>query len=76
MEIPGPGIESEPQLPPMPQLQPCQILNPLHWAGERTHTSSATREFLTHSATAGTPRCTVLSCNSYAIITLYSCPEL
>lgn len=32
-EIPGPGIESELQLRPMPQMGQCQILNPLHPAG-------------------------------------------
>ena len=26
------GIDSQPQLQPMPQLQQCQILNSLHWA--------------------------------------------
>ena len=30
MEVPRPGTESELQLQPMPQLQQCQILNPLH----------------------------------------------
>ena len=29
--IPRPGIRSELQLQPMPQLQQCQILNLLHW---------------------------------------------
>ena len=29
MEVPGPGTESKPQLQPMPQLQQCQVLNPL-----------------------------------------------
>ena len=28
MEVPGPGIESEPQLQPAPQLQQCQVPNP------------------------------------------------
>ena len=32
MEVPEPGIKSEPQLQPMPQLQQCWILN-LRWAG-------------------------------------------
>ena len=30
--VPGPGIRSEPQLPP--KLQQRQILNPLCWAGD------------------------------------------
>ena len=32
MEVPRPGIKSEPQLQPMPQLWQRQILYPLHWA--------------------------------------------
>ena len=34
IEVPGPGIESEPQLQPKPQLQQCWILNPLCCAEE------------------------------------------
>ena len=34
MEVPGPGIKSEPQLQPMPQLQQHWILNPPHGAGD------------------------------------------
>ena len=33
LEIPGPGIESEPQLRPMPQLWQCQILDLLCQSG-------------------------------------------
>ena len=33
MEIPGPGIKSEPQLQPMPQLRQHQIINLLHHSG-------------------------------------------
>ena len=33
MEVPGPGTESEPQLPPMPQLPQHWILNPLCHSG-------------------------------------------
>jgi len=29
MEVPGPGLESEPQQQPVPQLQKCRIFNPL-----------------------------------------------
>lgn len=36
LEVPGPGITSQLQLQPMPQL----ILNPLHWPRVRTHTSA------------------------------------
>ena len=43
MEVPGPGIESEPYLWPISQLQQCQILKPLHqardWTGNATETS-------------------------------------
>ena len=38
MEIPEPGIESE----PMPQLRQYWKLNPLPWAGDRTHTITDT----------------------------------
>ena len=59
MKVPGPGIESKQQLRPMPQVQQCQILHLLCWAGDPTSTSIATRAtavlFLTHCATAGTP---------------------
>ena len=50
MEVPGPGIKSEPQL--QPKLQPWQqwILNPLHQARDQTCTSAATR-----AATETTP---------------------
>ena len=38
MEVPGPGTESEPQMESIPQLQQCQILNPLHWTwGSNLH---------------------------------------
>ena len=43
MEIPQPGIESEMQLQPLPQLWQCWILNPLCWAGDWTHTSATTQ---------------------------------
>ena len=35
-QVPRPGIESEPQLRLMPQLQQHQILNPLRWTGDQT----------------------------------------
>ena len=35
--------ESKPQVQPMPQLWQHQILNPLLWAGDWTHTSAATQ---------------------------------
>ena len=38
----GPGIESEPQLQPTPQLRQHQILNPLRSARDRTHDASET----------------------------------
>ena len=37
MGVPGPGVESE------PQLQQRPILNPLHWAGDGTCTSAVTQ---------------------------------
>ena len=50
MEVPRPGIESELQL---------GSFNPLHWAGDQTHTLAATQAtavgFLIHCATVGTP---------------------
>ena len=58
MEVPRPGIESELQLKPMPQLQQHQILNPLHWTRAQTYstvTPAAAVGFLTHCTTAGTP---------------------
>ena len=59
MAVPRPGTESELQLQPTPQPQQCQIRNPLRWAGDLTHTSTATRatvvRFFTHYAAVGTP---------------------
>ena len=43
MKVPGPGIESEPQLQPVPQLRQHWILNPLCWAGDQTFASAATQ---------------------------------
>ena len=59
MEVPGPGIESELQMQPTPQLWQRQILNSLRWARDQTRTSMVTLTaavaFLTHSTTMGTP---------------------
>ena len=59
MGVPGPRMESELQLQPMLQLQKCQILNPLCWARDQTHTSAETWtaavRSLTHYTTVGTP---------------------
>ena len=53
MEVLRPRIETE------TQLQPKPTFNPLHQAGDRTHTLAETQvaavRFLTHCATAGTP---------------------
>ena len=40
MEVPGPGIKSEPQLQPVPQLWQCWILNPLSRAEDWTCASA------------------------------------
>ena len=59
MEFPKPRTESKPYLQPVPQLWQRQILNPLFWAGDQTHTSAKPQDTavgsLTHYATAGTP---------------------
>ena len=44
MEVSRPETESELQLQPTPQLQQCQILNPLHQATDRTCTTSQTTQ--------------------------------
>ena len=51
MEVPGPGIESK------PQLQPLWILYPtgLDWGSNPAATRAAAVGFLTQCATAGTP---------------------
>ena len=60
MGVPRPGIKSEPQLQPTPQLWQGQILNPLFQAEDQTHTSAAIQaisvKFLTHCTTVGTPK--------------------
>lgn len=48
MEVPWPGIESDPELQPVLQLRQLWILNPLGW-GLRQH------QFLTCCATVGIP---------------------
>ena len=59
MEFPKPRTESKPYPQPVPQLWQRQILNPLFWAGDQTHTSAKPQDTavgsLTHYATAGTP---------------------
>ena len=53
MEVPGPGIESK------PQLRKLVSLNQLCWFGVQTHISAITQTtavwFLTHCTMAGTP---------------------
>ena len=55
MEVPGPGIESDPPLQPTPQLRQCQILNPLHWVGTEPAIPQSWARSLTHCATVGAP---------------------
>ena len=50
MAVLGPGIESEPQLWPMPQLWQCQILNPLHHSGNSRRTKIVTQIYLYYAA--------------------------
>ena len=54
MQVPRPGVESELQVEPTPQLQQSQILNPLHWAGDQTHASQR-HGHVTHCATGEPP---------------------
>ena len=65
MKDSGPGIESELQLQPTPQLQQRHILNPLLRVGDETHASMVTQatevRFLTHYTTAGLPSCVSFS---------------
>ena len=57
LEVPGPEVDSKPQLWPTPQLWLLWILNWLHSAGNWSHTSAVTWAiavgFLTHCATVG-----------------------
>ena len=56
MEVPGSGIQSEPQLQPTPQVQSHQILNSLSWAKDQTNTSTEISQMLnTLGASGGTP---------------------
>ena len=43
MEVLRPRIKSQLQLWPIPRLQECCVLNPLHWAGDRTHVLAVTQ---------------------------------
>ena len=60
MQVPGPGIESELQLLPIPQLWRCRIPQPTEQGRDPTCTSTVTRVsavgFWTHCATARTLR--------------------
>ena len=53
--FPGPGTESKLQLQPMPQLQQCQMLNSVYWAGDQTHAAAETTGSPTYCTIAGTP---------------------
>ena len=53
--VPGPGIRSEPQLWPKPQVWQCQILNPLCRARDRTCTPLFPRHLWSRCAMVGTP---------------------
>ena len=57
MVVPGPGIESEPQLPPIPQRGNTGSFKPVHQVGDQTHTSALTQatsvRFLSPCATVG-----------------------
>ena len=46
VEVPRPGTRSKPQLQSMPQLQQCQILNPLCWAADQTVASTETSQIV------------------------------
>ena len=60
IKVPTSGTEFKPQLQPTPQLQQHQILNAPCQARDWTCTSRDIR-FLTHCATAGTPKGSVLN---------------
>ena len=40
VRVPGPGIKSKQQVRPTPHSWQHRILNPLHWAGNWTHTTT------------------------------------
>ena len=62
MEVPRPGIKSEPQLRPEPQLQQHQILNPLAPSqGLNPHHFRDNARSLTLCTTAGTQGLSILS---------------
>ena len=51
----GPGVRSEPQPRTKLQLWQRQILNPLFWAGDQTHTPALPRHCWSRCATLGAP---------------------
>ena len=53
--IPRPGIRSKPQMRPKPQLQQCQILNPLCQPRDWTCIPTLPRRCLSCCTTAGSP---------------------
>ena len=54
--VPRPGIRSELQLQPKPQLWQHRILNPLYWARDRTCLPALPKHCQSHWATEGTLR--------------------
>ena len=64
MEVPRLGVESEPRLPPIPQLQ-HQILNPLSETWDRTCNLMVPSRTRFHCATMGTPQHTFLTTQAH-----------
>ena len=64
MEVPGPGIESEPKLQPTPQLQQYRILNPLHRARDQTSASTETNWIINPLRHSRTPWLYIYSRNT------------
>ena len=55
LQLHGPGIRSELQSWPKPQLQKCGVLNPLYWARDQTHVPVLPRCCSFHCSTVGSP---------------------
>ena len=71
-KVPRPGIRSKLQFSPKPQLQQCQIFNPLCQARDQPCIPVLPRHCWSHCATMGTPICRIFEgcCSEqYEVIT-------
>ena len=70
MEVPRPGMESEPQLQPMPPLWQPWIFNRLRGTRDQTHASAATQAAVVRFLNSGT---TIFNLFYWSIVNIQCC---